>query len=148
MYKIFWACALTACLDQHDPRPHWEKFAAERELAHRVYPVLTADGKLPQPPQALDPVAAVREKYALYCSNCHGTDGAGDGLGGQALDPKPRDFRDAAWQQSTSDARIATIIKNGGSAAGLSATMAAFGAILDDAEIELMVAEIRKFATK
>ena len=148
MSKIFWLLILSACLDQYDPRPEWERFATERELAHRPYPVLAADGTLPQPAVQLDPVAAAREKYALYCSNCHGAKGAGDGLAGQALNPKPRDFRDATWQQSTSDERIAAVIKNGGVAVGLTATMAPFGAILTDAEIKLLVDEIRKFATE
>ena len=145
MRKFFWLILLTACLDQYDPRPQWEKFAAEREIAHRPYPVLAADGNLPQPAKKLDPIAATQEKYALYCSNCHGAKGGGDGIGAVALNPKPRSFRDPIWQQNTSDDRIYNVIKDGGAAVGLSNTMAPFGALLSEEEIKLMVAEIRKF---
>ena len=148
MCRYLWLLVLCACLDQYDPRPQWEKFAAERELAHRTYPVLAEDGTLPQPDKQLDPVAAVQEKYALYCSNCHGAKGGGDGIGGVALNPKPRNFRDSIWQQNTTDDRILSVIKSGGPAVGLSGTMAAFGAMFSDEEIQLLIAEIRKFSAE
>ena len=139
---------LCACLEQYNPRPQWEKFAAERELAHRPYPVLAPDGTLPQPEQQRDPIEVVREKYATFCANCHGETGAGDGAGGVALNPKPRNFRDPVWQQNTADERIFSVIKSGGPAVGLSGTMAGFGAMFSDEEIKLLVAEIRKFAAE
>ncbi len=148
MYRCLCLFVLCACLDQYDPRPQWERFAAERELAHRTYPVLAADGTLPQRAAARDPLEVVREKYGLYCSSCHGVQGGGDGAGGVALDPKPRNFRDPIWQQNTADDRIFTVIKSGGPAVGLSGTMAGFGAMFDDEEIKLLVAEIRKFAAQ
>ena len=148
MSRCLWLLVLCACLDQYDPRPQWQKFAAERELAHRTYPVLAEDGTLPQPAKQLDPVAAVQEKYALYCSNCHGAKGGGDGVGGVALNPKPRNFRDPIWQQNTTDNRIFSVIKNGGPTVGLSNTMAAFGAMFSDEEIKLLIAAIRKFSAE
>ena len=39
------------------------------------------------------------------CANCHGFAGRGDGPTGRALDPRPRDFQDAAWQAGADDAR-------------------------------------------
>jgi mono/diheme cytochrome c family protein len=36
--------------------------------------------------------ASAPKLYAERCSTCHGPTGRGDGLGGQSLDPKPRDF--------------------------------------------------------
>lgn len=148
MRCCLWLFVLCACLDQYDPRPQWEKFAAERELAHRPYPVLAEDGTLPQPAKQRDPIEVVREKYATFCGNCHGAKGGGDGVGGVALNPKPRNFRDPIWQQDTTDERIFSVIKNGGPAVGLSGTMAAFGAMFSDEEIELLIAEIRKFSAK
>ena len=146
MHRYLWLFVLCACLDQYDPRPQWEKFAAERELAHRPYPVLADDGTLPQPAKQRDPVVVVREKYATFCANCHGEKGAGDGVGGAPLNVKPRNFRDPTWQQKTTDERIFSVVKNGGPAVGLSGEMAAFGAMFSDEEIKLLIAEIRKFS--
>lgn len=137
---------VTACLDQYDPRRHWQKFAAERQLAHRQIPSLSDDGTLPSPEQEVDLATIVDQKYALYCSSCHGDNGAGDGASAQAYSPPPRDFTDRHWQQQNDNQRIATVIRDGGGAVGLSSAMAAFGAILNQQEIDEMVAKIRRFA--
>ena len=139
---------VTACLEQYDPRHHWQKFAAERQLAHRQLASLNEDGTLPSPEQEeVDLATVVDNKYALYCSSCHGDNGAGDGASAKAYSPPPRDFTDHYWQQQNDDQRIATVIRNGGSAVGLSSAMAAFKAILNQQEIDEMVAKIRRFAT-
>ena len=57
------------------------------------------------------------------CVVCHGETGKGDGVGSVALDPKPRNYTDAAWQASVTDAHIRKVILEGGLASGLSATM-------------------------
>ena len=80
--------------------------------------------------------------YAERCSTCHGTRGRGDGLGGEGLEPKPRDFANAAWQASVSDARLCETIHRGGAAMGLSAAMPA-QPDLDAAQLEVLVAYIR-----
>lgn len=36
--------------DHLDPKPYWEKHQKEAEIANRVLPSLTDDGKLPPPP--------------------------------------------------------------------------------------------------
>lgn len=138
---------VTACLDQYDPRHHWQKFADERQLAHRQLPSLNEDGTLPSPEQEeVDLATVVDNKYALFCSSCHGEQGAGDGASAKAYSPLPRDFTDQQWQRQNDDQRIATVIRDGGSAVGLSSAMAAFGAILNQQEIDEMVAKIRRFA--
>ena len=80
--------------------------------------------------------------YAERCSGCHGDAGRGDGAVGRALDPPPRDFSDRGWQQATSDERIRTVIRHGGRAARLSASMAAHPD-LSDAQLDALVAYIR-----
>ena len=80
--------------------------------------------------------------YAERCSTCHGPNGRGDGLGGEGLEPKPRDFADRDWQRSISDARIAETIHAGGAALGLSARMPA-QPDLDRAQLEVLVRYIR-----
>ncbi len=57
------------------------------------------------------------------CVVCHGETGKGDGVGSVALDPKPRNYTDAAWQASVTDAHIKQVIVQGGAANGLSPTM-------------------------
>jgi caa(3)-type oxidase subunit IV len=59
-----------------------------------------------------DLVAKGKEIYALNCAVCHGATGAGDGAGGAALNPKPRNFHGPAnsW-------------KNGPSVKGIYATL-------------------------
>ncbi len=63
--------------------------------------------------------------YTERCSTCHGATGRGDGLAGQSLDPRPRDFASPEWQAHTTDARIEAVIRGGGAAVGLSPLMPA-----------------------
>jgi mono/diheme cytochrome c family protein len=65
--------------------------------------------------------------FKVNCSTCHGEGGAGDGVAGAALDPKPRDFTDAAWWDTVTDDHVKTVFTKGGPAAGKSAMMAPFG---------------------
>lgn len=61
--------------------------------------------------------------FATRCSVCHGPEGRGDGPGGAALTPRPRDFHDTAWQDSVADKEIETAIVSGGAAVGRSPAM-------------------------
>jgi len=62
--------------------------------------------------------AHARGLWRSRCASCHGEAGRG-------LDPRPRDFGDAAWQAGADDARLRRVIVEGGAALGLSADMAA-----------------------
>jgi uncharacterized membrane protein len=74
--------------------------------------------------EAQDPVAALgRETFAMRCALCHGPEGRGDGPASASLEPKPRDFGDAAWQAATTDEHIKTTITLGGAAVGRSSAM-------------------------
>jgi len=64
-----------------------------------------------------------QEIFSTRCSACHGASGKGDGPGSAALNPKPRNFTDAAWQKSVTDEYIEKIIQFGGMAVGKSAMM-------------------------
>jgi mono/diheme cytochrome c family protein len=86
--------------------------------------------------------AAAPPIYAKRCSSCHGDSGHGDGAAGRALEPRPRNFADRRWQESASDERIRYVIRNGGRAAGLSASMAPHGDLSDE-QIDALVAYIR-----
>jgi mono/diheme cytochrome c family protein len=67
--------------------------------------------------------AEAKEIYNARCVACHGATGAGDGVAAAALNPKPRNFKDAAWQGSIKDADIEKVIKEGGPAIGKSNLM-------------------------
>lgn len=135
----------SACTDQFDPTHDKARFERERAVAtaSTAAPRLSKTGELPT---GTGPVVDINERYATLCSSCHGPQGKGDGPGGVALTPKPRDFSDKAWAGSVDDARIATVIKSGGPAVGLSPAMAPWGSVLSDAEITAMVAKVRSFS--
>lgn len=133
-----------ACTEQFDRSKMNNVYTNERVTTEKALPVLTAAGELPSGAVAAVPIG---EKYKMYCGSCHGDAGDGNGPAGAALTPKPRNFHDAAWQTATDDARITSVIKNGGAANGLSATMAPWGGVLADDEIKEMVAHIRKWKT-
>ena len=74
------------------------------------------------------PPAAMKEAEEIYksrCTLCHGAAGKGDGPAAAALNPKPRDLGDAAWQKSATDEHIEKIILGGGAAVGKSPLMPA-----------------------
>lgn len=67
-----------------------------------------------------------KEARALFdslCFTCHGLHGHGDGPGAAAMNPKPRSFADAAWQDSVTDEQITKAIVFGGAAVGKSPMM-------------------------
>jgi mono/diheme cytochrome c family protein len=86
--------------------------------------------------------SAAPSVYAERCSSCHGDEGRGDGLAGRSLDPAPRDFTDPVWQAGASDERIRSVIRRGGAASGLSASMAAHADLSGD-DLDALVAYIR-----
>lgn len=80
------------------------------------------------------------------CANCHGTNGRGDGPVAGSLNPKPRDYSDAAWQRSVTDQEIAEIIVRGGGAMKKSAVMPAAPDLSNDpAVLKALVQKIRSF---
>ena len=134
---------LVSCLEQYDPSKNNAKFAAEWKQSEQPIPKLTATGEIPAAggEQKVD----AEERYATICANCHGPKGNGDGPGGAALMPKPRNFHDKAWQASVDDARIIKVITKGGASGGLSATMAPWGSVLSPEEIVALMKKVRAF---
>ena len=63
--------------------------------------------------------------FAQRCTVCHGNTGLGDGAGAAALNPKPRNYTDKAWQKSVTDDQLKAIIIKGGMGVGKSPTMIA-----------------------
>ena len=88
--------------------------------------------------------------FAQTCSMCHGASGKGDGQMSANLNPKPRDYTDAAWQASVTDEQIKTIIMEGGQAVGKSPTMPAMKTQLQGKPevLDALVRLIRSFGKK
>ena len=65
------------------------------------------------------------EMFQTRCAACHGQFGRGDGPGAAGLNPKPRNYADAAWQKVVTDEEIEKAIVYGGAAVGKSPQMVA-----------------------
>ena len=98
------------------------------------------------------PPAAKQEAESIYksrCALCHGATGKGDGPAGAALNPKPRDMTDPAWQKSVTDEHIEKIIVGGGPAVGMSPMMAANPDLANKPEVvKALCALVRGLAPK
>ncbi len=93
--------------------------------------------------------AEAREVYKTTCVPCHGESGKGDGPGAVALDPKPRNYTDAKWQDSITDEQLRKTIIYGGAAVGKSAIMPSQPQLEGKPEVlNGLVAIIRSFKGK
>jgi mono/diheme cytochrome c family protein len=81
--------------------------------------------------------------FEYYCATCHGTAGRGDGFNSYNLDPKPQDLTDQKLQSQRSDDDLATVIRSGGGAAGLSTAMPPWGRTLTELQIRNLVVYVR-----
>lgn len=88
----------------------------------------------PQP----EPLTA-KASYAALCARCHGD----AGKPGDLMVPAPADFTSKAWQARTTDERILAVIRNGGEASGLSATMPPWAGVLSDEQLRELVPYVR-----
>jgi mono/diheme cytochrome c family protein len=80
-------------------------------------------GKKVRPPADPNQPSEAQLLFANVCSQCHGLEGRGDGPAAVSLNPKPRNYTDAAWQKTVTDADIKAIIVGGGQAVGKSGMM-------------------------
>ena len=79
--------------------------------------------------------------YKVRCAACHGREGRGDGPAAAALQPPPRNFREATfWRGKTLEA-IAAVVRDGRPGT----VMQAFGGVLSESEIEAVAAHVSRF---
>ncbi len=90
-------------------------------------------------------LAAGKKAFETYCVACHGAAGKGDGAAAAALNPKPRDFTDAAYMKGRTDEQLKKVIVEGGAANNLSPLMAPWGGTLKPNEIDDVLAYVRTF---
>jgi mono/diheme cytochrome c family protein len=139
---LFLAGAL-ACGEAERPAP---TAASAPEASAPEAPAAPA----PAEPAAAPGGAALAEAeqiFATRCVTCHGAQGAGDGPGSAALDPKPRDFQDPSWQASVTDEHLEKIVMYGGAAVGKSPTMPGNPDLMAKPEVvKALVAHVRGLA--
>lgn len=98
-------------------------------------------------PISAEAMAAAQAKYDTLCSTCHGKTGIGDGVNAAALNPKPRNYTDKAWQSSVTDEYLAKAIVQGGAAVNKSPLMPPNPDLADKPEVVRgLVKIIRDFA--
>ena len=109
---------------------------------------------LATPARGADQISPAAEKEAQdifknRCTMCHGASGKGDGPAGVALNPRPRNWTDAAWQKATPDEEIDKAILGGGQAVGKSVLMPANPDLANKPEVVKALRQIvRGFAGK
>jgi mono/diheme cytochrome c family protein len=109
---------------------------------------------LATPARGADQISPAAEKEAQdifknRCTMCHGASGKGDGPAGVALNPKPRNWTDAAWQKDTPDEAIEKAILGGGQSVGKSVLMPANPDLANKPEVVKALRQIvRSFAGK
>jgi len=114
----------------------------------------SAPAASPSAPAAAPAAAAAasdeaKQIFATRCVTCHGAEGAGDGPGSAALDPKPRNFQDPAWQASVTDDHLEKIVLYGGAAVGKSPTMPGNPDLMSKPEVaQALVAYVRGLARR
>ena len=82
-----------------------------------------------------------RVLYEQRCAACHGTSGAGDGPAAAAMEPHPRNLRDADFWRGRTTAELRQVVRNGKPGT----LMAPFAGALSDAEIDAVVAFLQSF---
>jgi mono/diheme cytochrome c family protein len=104
-----------------------------------------------KPSQDIQPTGGRAEEiFFNQCAMCHGSDGRGNGPGASALQVKPRNYTDAAWQASVTDDDIKQIILLGSKGVGKSNGMPDFKEKLrgDPETLDGLVRIVRSFGKK
>lgn len=110
-----------------------------------VVAYLTRDAATGVQPQG-QPVAqtsTVSQRYARWCSSCHGNAGGGDGPNARYLPVRPAVHASSAQMSARSDDALFDAIAGGGAIMGKSSRMPPFGGSLSSREIRELVAYIR-----
>jgi len=83
------------------------------------------------------------EVFKTFCASCHGDKGAGDGVAGQALNPKPQNFADPKRAAEIDDEYVYKVVGEGGQAVGKSPLMVAWKGSLTDQQVRDVAAHVR-----
>lgn len=84
-----------------------------------------------------------KKLYLMYCANCHGESGTGDGPAAKSLPVKPANHADGPVMSQLSDKFLLEIISKGGSAVGKSAFMPGWGGQVKEKQLLDIISFIR-----
>lgn len=96
--------------------------------------------------QAAGDAVKGKATFQQSCSTCHGDTGKGDGAAGAALNPKPKNLSDKAFNASLKNDYLVKLLKEGGQGVGKSPLMPRFGNSLKGSDVEDVIAYIRSLA--
>jgi mono/diheme cytochrome c family protein len=85
--------------------------------------------------------ATGRRVYAERCAPCHGDDGGGNGPAAAALEPRPRNFRDATFWKGRDAEQLRQVVRQGKPGT----MMQPFQGVLTDDEIDAVVTFVERF---
>lgn len=85
-----------------------------------------------------------KDNYRLYCSQCHGLTGNGEGIDTPTMSVTPKIHTNAKEMIKLKDADIYTAIAQGGAAITKSPLMPPWQGVMSEAEIKDMVKYLRK----
>ena len=128
---LVWSAALAAERQMMQPRVPEDKLAEARAM----------ENPLPVSAEVLEKGKALYHGKGT-CFNCHGKNGAGDGVAAMGLDPSPRNFRHHGFRRHRTEGEIFWVIKHGSPGTG----MVGFGGVLTDEEIWSIIQYERSFA--
>jgi cytochrome c553 len=136
------ALALSACGKNNEPPPPSSgspnaqpESAPNRPRGPGAEPTATARGQAPAAGNPGGPAVQAQQLFSTLCVMCHGADGTGNGPAAASLNPKPRNYTDAAWQASITDEQIKETILKGGQAVGKSPMMPGQPQLADQPEV-------------
>jgi mono/diheme cytochrome c family protein len=146
--------AVAACGGDNAAPP--SKRGQKENMATIYRPPVPEEYKGITPPEGMDlndpaVIAAGKAHFnnvmTANCSGCHGDKGKGDGAAGKALDPKPRDLTDPAFQDVVANDYLFFRIKSGSTGykdpSGKVSAMTGFPTAKSDEEIWQVVAYVR-----
>ena len=85
-----------------------------------------------------------RQAYQLYCAQCHGEEGHGNGVNATYLVVPPRDHTKAGYIETRSNQQLFDAIKFGGLAVGRAPCMPSWEHTFEDKMIHSLVSYIRE----
>ena len=91
---------------------------------------------------------AGKDIYEIRCAPGHGTNGEGDGPGAGGLEPKPRNFREAAFWKGRTREQVRDVVLRGKPNSLMGAFGVRFGGPLADDEIDHVVSYLETFRPK
>ncbi|MFA5678713.1 MAG: cytochrome c [Pseudomonas sp.] len=82
--------------------------------------------------------------YKIYCTQCHGVEGFGNGVNVPAMSVQPRNHHDRSEMSARTDEELFKAVKHGGKSINKSVLMPAWGENLNDDEINALVLYLRE----